>query len=138
MVLEEVHHTVEEGAGHMVAGRKVAGRKVAVVAELHIAGVDIGLVGVHRILAVEVEDILVAAGMDYGKAVRTVAAVGVVDSPGCTGPAVGILLVARILAEERGSHRSLVGVGSPEEDTARVEVGDILLFVVSVMSSSGK
>ena len=125
MVLGEVHHTVEEGAGHMVAGRKVA-----VVVELHIAGVGIGLVGVHRIL--------VAVGMDYGKAVRTVAAVGVVDSPDCTGPAVGILLVARILAEEeRGSRRSLVGVGNPEEDTARVEVADILLFVVSVMSSSG-
>lgn len=133
MVLGEVHHTVEEGAGHMVAGRKVV-----VVVELHIAGVGIGLVGVHRILAVEVEDILVAVGMDYGKAVRTVAAVGVVESPDCTGPAVSILLVARILAEEeRGSRRSLVGVGNPEEDTARVEVADILLFVVSVMSSSG-
>ena len=138
-VLEEMRHTVEEDVGHIVADRMAA-----VVEELRIAGVGIGLVGVHCIVAaVEVGVNLAVVDMGYGKTVHMVAAVGVVDNPDCTGPAVGILLVARILEEEeRGSRRSLAGAGilavdNLEEGTAQVEFVGILLLVVSAMSSSG-
>ena len=137
-VLEEVRHTVEEEVGHIAADRMAA-----VVEELRIAGVGIGLVGVHYIAAaVEVGGNPAVVDMGYGKTVHMAAAVGVVDNPDCTGPAVGILLVAHIFEEERGSRRSLAGAGilaadNPEEGTAQVEVVGILLLIVSDVSSSG-
>ena len=138
-VLEEVRHTVEEEVGHIAADRMAA-----VVEELRVAGVGIGLVGVHCIAAaVGVGGDLAVVDMGYGKTVHMAAAVGVVDNPDCTGPAVGILLVARNLEEEeRGSRRSLAGAGilavdNPEEDTAQVEVAGILLLIVSAVSWSG-
>lgn len=137
-VLEEVRHTVEEEVGHIAADHMAA-----VVEELRTAGVGIGLV-VHCIAAgVEVGGNLAVVDMGYWKAVHMAAAVGAVDNPDCTGLAVGILLVARILEEgERGSRRSLAGAGilavdNPEEGAAQVEVAGILLLNVSTVSSSG-
>ena len=131
--VEVEHRTVLEVVRHTVAGHRAA-----VVEELHIVAVGIGLVEVHHIAAVEEVDILAVAGMGYEKVVRKAVVVGE-DILDCIDLAAGILLAARILAEEQASRHSLVGVGvlvvgSLVEDIVRAEVADSLLLIVSILA----
>lgn len=92
--LEEGHHTAVVGNGF----EEVALRKVAVEMTGALAAVGLGYEEHVHMAAAEVEGILVVAGKDCAKELRMVF-VGVVGSPGCTGPAVHTHYVAAAVTE---------------------------------------
>lgn len=73
-------------------------RKVVVGKEDKGAAVDLGYGEEVHMAAAEVEGILVAGDTDCVRKLRT-AVVGVVDSHGCIGPALHILLAAAAVTE---------------------------------------
>lgn len=114
----EVLHTAEE-AGHMAGAGEVP----------RIAVVDIDPVEVRRKVAVGVEDIPVAVGMDYEVAVHKVAA-AVEDILGYIALAEGILPVVHIL-EAPASRHNPAGEGILEVGIGPAEAVDILLPIMS-------